>query len=122
MRICHEFEIRLPSLANTRMHWRAMDRLKAGQKARTAQELWYAEQISGGLPALPATVTLTRVGKRKLDGDNLQGAFKYIRDAVAAKLGIDDGSDLYDWQYRQEIGGKYAIRIEITTKESPCQR
>lgn len=115
--ITHDVEMRLPSLANSRLNWRAMDRLKVGQKKRIDGELWFAEQIYGGLPELPAVVTLTRFGKRKLDGDNLQGAFKYVRDQIAKKLGVDDGDSRYEWVYVQEIGKKYMIRIEITTKE-----
>lgn len=76
------------------------------------------------LPPLPATVTITRIGQRKMDDDNLQAAAKSVRDAVALAYGVDDGSELYEWRYAQEHTRKaigldgmgpppYACRIEI---------
>lgn len=42
-------------------------------------------------PALPCVVTLTRMAPSNgLDDDNLTGALKGARDAVAAWLGVDD--------------------------------
>jgi hypothetical protein len=47
-------------------------------------------------------VTLTRYSTHVLDTDNLQGAFKSIRDQVAAWLGCGDGADSpIRWRYRQ---------------------
>lgn len=66
-------------------------------------------------------VTLTRLGARTLDEDNLQSAFKRIRDAVAKHLGHDDnpGSPI-SWVYKQEASVKYRdpnqgfrLRIEV---------
>jgi hypothetical protein len=64
---------------------------------------------------LPATVVLTRVAPRRLDGDNLQSGFKAVRDGVADWLGVDDGNGLVDWQYVQRSGkpGEYAVEIEV---------
>lgn len=42
-------------------------------------------------PALPARVTLVRVGNRAWDDDNLAYALKAYRDEVACWLGTDDG-------------------------------
>ena len=58
------------------------------------------------------TITLTRIGIRKLDGDNLQRSFKSTRDGVADALGIDDGSDRIEWKYAQEKG-KYGVKVTI---------
>ena len=59
------------------------------------------------------TVSLTRISKGKLDeGDNLNSSFKFVRDAIAEWLGVDDGSDRYDWRYAQERG-EPGIRILI---------
>lgn len=64
-------------------------------------------------PSLPAVVTLTRVGKRQLDDDNLAAAFKSIRDEVAVWLGCGDSpKDPIEWRYQQEAG-EYAVKIEI---------
>lgn len=65
---------------------------------------------------MPATVTITRIGKRKLDSDNLAISAKHVRDGIADAYGVDDGSDLYTWNYAQEIGKDYAVRIEIRTR------
>lgn len=99
--------LRLPSLANTRMHWRAMARLKKSQKMAVSLHL------PRQMPSLPATVTLTRIGKRMLDGDNLQSAQKYVRDSIAEAFGVDDGSELYEWRYAQRTGKEYGIEITI---------
>ncbi len=103
--------IRLPSLANVRLHWRRLDRLKQEQRWWTTLSVTRAE-----IPPLPVVVTITRVGPRKLDDDNLCSACKYIRDAIAQVIGTDDGSPLYTWQYRQQIG-EYRVDVEITSRE-----
>jgi hypothetical protein len=55
-----------------------------------------------GRPALPVTVTLTRISPGRVDDDNLRWACKGIRDAVAKWLGVDDASPRVTWQYEQE--------------------
>ena len=57
-------------------------------------------------------VTLTRIGARKLDSDNLARSMKAVRDGIADALGIDDGSDRIEWKYAQEKG-KYAVKVTI---------
>lgn len=106
--------IRLPSLANTRLHWRRMASLKKKQKLATWTALF---NVGGrtGMPSIPLLVTITRVGPRKLDDDNLASACKYVRDQIAAAVGVDDGSDLYTWRYEQRIG-KYCVEVEITER------
>lgn len=99
--------MKLPSLANTRMHWRAMDRLKKSQK-----QIVRCHLPNDAVVVFPATVTLTRIGKRTLDSDNLAGAFKYVRDEIARYMGVDDGSPLYTWRYEQRKG-EYGIEIKI---------
>jgi hypothetical protein len=61
----------------------------------------------------PYVVTLTRVGKRLLDDDNLHGACKAVRDQVAQMLGCGDGpDDPITWRYAQR-NGEYAVEVEI---------
>ncbi len=100
--------LQLKSLANARMHWRAMAKIKRYQKDVVAANL-----VGKELPPLPATVTLTRIGKRKMDDDNLAYSFKQVRDQIARTYGVDDGSDKYKWVYCQRLGQAYAIEIEI---------
>lgn len=103
--------IRLPSLSNTRMHWRALDRLKKDQKDTTRA------CINGlTIPPLPLLITITRIGPRRLDDDNLSSACKYVRDTIAAFVGVDDGSPLYTWRCEQCIGAKYGVEVEITSR------
>lgn len=106
-----QLPMKLPSLANTRMHWRALSSVKKKQKEVVALALYGVE-----VPALPVVVTLTRIGKRKLDDDNLASAFKYCRDEVARHIGEDDGSSKFTWRYEQKIGKKYGIEIAIESR------
>ena len=105
-----QIPIRLPSLANTRMNWRAMAHLKGKQKVATL--VCMAGLV---IPPLPLVITITRIGPRKLDDDNLASACKYIRDKIADMVGVDDGSSLYTWRYEQEVG-KYSVDVEIVTR------
>ena len=65
---------------------------------------------------LPCTVRLIRISQRELDGDNLQGAFKYVRDAIAQnptpglKPGPADGDYVSHWYY-QEKGKPIHVKI-----------
>lgn len=104
--------IKLPSLANLRWHWRKIAELKKSQREATV--LAMRDLV---LPPPPLVVTLTRLGRGKLDDDNLAGACKYVRDAIAAKVGIDDGSDRYTWIYLQ-VKGDYRVDVEIVTRPS----
>lgn len=108
--------IRLPSLPNTRWDWRKLMGFKSKQK-KTVQRYMIAALREQEIPDLPLRVTLTRVGKRKLDDDNLAAAFKYVRDQVAELIGPDDGDVYaYQWKYRQRVEGRYSIEVEIQTQ------
>lgn len=60
-------------------------------------------------------VHLVRLGPRELDSDNLPGALKGVRDAIAAKLRLDDACRLIDWSYSQERG-EPGVRVELEAK------
>lgn len=108
--------MRLPSASNLREHWAK----RAGRTKKQRHAIWLAwrsrklHQLEFPWTADSAhvTVTLTRIGPRRLDDDNLAASFKATRDQVAAELGIDDGSERLEWRYRQEKGA-YGIRVEI---------
>ncbi len=106
--------MRIVSVANMRLHWAAKARLAKNQRTRTRMSLAAVAQ-SSGVEVLPVTVVLTRIAPRKLDGDNLQSGFKAVRDGVADWLGVDDGSNMIDWQYVQRHGaaGEYAVEVEV---------
>lgn len=65
----------------------------------------------------PLVVTITRVAPGTLDTDNLAGACKSVRDAIAYWLAVDDGkaerAGLVTWQVAQRKGGAGAYHTEI---------
>lgn len=94
--------------ANTHGHWAA----KAKRAEKQREIMGYA--LAGRkLPQLPASIKFTRIGKRKMDDDNLASSMKHIRDEIARFFGVDDGSDRYQWSYSQAIGSFYSVHIEI---------
>lgn len=94
-------------------HWRKLTKIKNRQKAAAKVCLHNIE-----IPPLPLLITITRIGPRKLDDDNLASACKYIRDQIAATVGVDDGSDQYSWRYEQKTShyGQYGVDVEITSR------
>jgi hypothetical protein len=95
------------------MHWAVKAKLAKDHRRKT-----YNALCAVAAPvAPPATIVLTRVAPRALDGDNLQSGFKAVRDGVADWLGVDDGHQLLDWQYRQRSGEvkQYKVEIEVIT-------
>lgn len=113
MRLTLNLPIRIESVANLREHWRR--RAKRSQLQREAAH-YQLRALTDQPPLPPVTVTLTRIGPRPLDDDNLAGGFKAVRDGVADWLMVDDGSPLITWRYAQERGAPktYACRIEVT--------
>lgn len=63
-------------------------------------------------PPEQLTITLTRVGPRRMDSDNSCGALKAVRDGVADALSLDDGDPRLTWEYRQETG-PFGVRIYL---------
>lgn len=106
--------IKVTSPANgSHGHWRK------SAKERSNQRLVVAWGLRPLMPAaLPVVVTLTRIGVRDLDTDNLAGAFKSVRDAVAAWLGCGDSpSDPVTWVYAQRRGKPKQYAVEINVEE-----
>lgn len=67
----------------------------------------------------PYLVTLTRVGPRRCDDDNLQVALKSFRDGVADELGVDDGDvKRVRWAYAQTLG-RWAVKLRIDMEVAP---
>ncbi len=136
-----EIPLVLPSTANSREHWRRKARRTAIQRQVVTLSLRAAHlrifvnackssllihkaihmpsplkhRTVGSAPIPKALlVTLTRVAPRMLDDDNLQGACKGVRDAVAKLLGVGDGpAGPLAWGYAQ-ARGKPALGVEIT--------
>ena len=111
-----QLPIRIHSRANKREHWT----VTAKRDKREKQTV--AALMPSTPPPLPVKVTLTRSAPRFLDGDNLQGGMKAVRDAVAAWLGADDrdGSGI-TWAYEQARSTTpktYAAQILIEPGEA----
>ena len=105
-------KIKTVSEANTREHWATKAKRAKGQRKMAGMGLSMSLMFEGK-HELPLAISFTRVGKKALDSDNLQSSMKAVRDGVADALGINDGSDLIKWDYQQEKGKEYAVRIRI---------
>ena len=115
--------VKTVSEMNAREHWATKNRRFEKQRQEldaaflpvegvfTAFASWLKKNETGKV-----RVTFIRIGKKLLDGDNLQSAFKKCRDSVAGWIGVDDGSDRYRWEYEQQTGLEYAVRIKIETE------
>mgnify|MGYP001599865876 CR=1 FL=1 len=106
------FPCRLVSEANTREHW-----TRRARRARQQRVDAKIRMLSTGAHVPDGhvvVVNLTRIAPRPLDGDNLQRAFKAVRDGVADWLERDDGAATITWHYAQERGGTRAHEVRIT--------
>lgn len=74
---------------------------------------------------LPVNILLTRHSPRNLDGDNLQGSLKYIRDAVAEHFvenkapGRADDDPRISWDYSQTKSSEKGVSLTFTWPELP---
>lgn len=109
--------IRLVSEANraSRQHWRVRQERAKGQKEAVGLFLGaYSQWLAG---AVPCAVHITRLGPRDLDDDNLQGAAKAVRDALAAMMGVDDRAGQgVEWNavaQRRGEQGAYGVEIRV---------
>jgi hypothetical protein len=100
--------VKVVSEANTRSHWAKRYKRFKEQQSTVLAMLYRLPRCK-----VPCRVTLTRIGGKKCDADNLAGSFKGVQDATAHWLQCDDGSDLIQWEYRQEPGKAVGVRIEV---------
>ena len=94
---------------NDREHWAVRKKRVKAEKEAVAWTLSNKPK-----PALPCVIRLTRVAPSNgLDDDNLVGALKAVRDAVADWIGVDDKKrEVVRYEYRQERG-KWAVLISV---------
>ncbi len=103
----------LPSRSNERVHWSKRSRLSRLQRQGAYLETRAAMPIKDPMK-LPVTVTMTRVSVRRIDDDNLAGAFKSIRDGIADAFGVDDSpSGPITWRYARRGGASACAEITI---------
>lgn len=106
---CVHLPLRLESTLNKREHWAKRHRRSKAER----HAVGYALQARPSFEReLPCTILLTRIAPRSLDGDNLQGAAKACRDAIAAYLGVDDADPRVRWEYAQRKDKVYGLMIE----------
>lgn len=112
---------------NNREHHHVRAKRVKAEREATSKALFSATTLADSFwlalandEAMGARVTLLRPYARiPLDTDNLSGAFKGVRDEVAAFLGVDDRSERIHWRYCQVKADKRAdakhvrCRIEI---------
>lgn len=104
--------VKLVSEANMREHWAVKNKRKKLQQMVVAYAL---AGLKRDIPAFPVHVTITRVGVRKLDSDNLAGSAKGVRDMIANILGCDDGDESrVTWEYRQRRGVPKEYSMDLT--------
>lgn len=107
---------RTESEMNKRDHWAVRNRRKKEQQ-KAVFFAWRKAAFGKRVPTLPCVVRLTRCGPRTLDGDNLQSAFKFVRDEVAKLLNVDDGDEQIQFVYDQRVDSKYSISISVETRK-----
>lgn len=106
-----ELPIKTVAGLNAREHWR-----KRANRVRLERHSARMSLANAAFRQhLPAMVTLVRISSGKLDDDNLQGAFKAIRDGVADAYGVPDNDPRIAWKYAQERceRGRYGVRIIV---------
>ena len=106
--------VRTVSEANAHEHWRA--RQKRAKAQRLAVGLVVKTALADESVQFPLMVTLVRIAPRALDDDNLLGALKHVRDAVAEALALPNDRDpRVSWGYAQQRGApkEYAVIVGI---------
>lgn len=120
---------------NDHKHWRTRQRRAKDQRGLTL--FWIGSQLRteygyglDGTSVLrqmfPCRVKFTRIapGNGLDPGDGLPSAFKFVRDAVADLIGVDDKDPRYEWEYDQLRGkpGEYAVEIAVSpARQAPAR-
>lgn len=110
-RVSFTVPIRTGQGLNARLHWASKARKVKHERDAVAYR-WPRIDLA---PVI--TITLTRFSPGEMDGDNLQGSLKGIRDGVAAKLRLDDACRLVEWKYAQAKGAAgVLVEMELPTR------
>lgn len=98
------------------VHWATISRANNEAKRLTLAALGPRGEFRVPGPwRVTLAITVAAKGGRLADGDNLQSQLKAVRDAVAAWIGVDDGSADYEWVYppaRRSHTDSVGIEIE----------
>jgi hypothetical protein len=124
-----ELPIKTVSEANSTEHW--TKKSKRHKEQAFFVRMAYLQYV--GAVILPVKITMTRCASRELDSDNLQMAFKWIRDELSDLVfsdriartyqsktgrtveirGRNDSDISVTWNYKQEKRRKCGIVIEF---------
>lgn len=112
------YQCKIESVANLREHWAKKAKRVKLHRQLTQVALAPIVPLTERGNAIPCCVTLVRISPHKLDSDNLQSAFKAVRDQVAAWLTMDDNDPRITWRYHQEKGRpkEQAVKIKISAR------
>ena len=108
--------VKTVSEANISEHWSKKSKRKQQQKALV--KIYLSPKLE--CIKLPCTILLKRIGKRRMDSDNLTVSMKYCRDAIANLIfpglpaGKADDSPEFTWAYDQKIGKEYAVIVSFS--------
>lgn len=108
----------------THEHWRVRHKRSLAQKSVTTLAMMADNQTgSHARPLswmLPLHIHMTRLAPRRIrDSDNAAGSCKYVRDAVAKFLGVDDGDETkVTWSNWQEPSKTYGVRVEFFRRKA----
>ncbi len=116
--------MRIYSRSNRSEHWRKRSKREKAQRA----ELRFTYQRAIRDFGLPVVVTFDLWSYQAMDGDNLQTAFKHLRDEVANILlpttqgnqhrrWADDSDPRIAWKYRQ-FRGRQRVVIQLERMEA----
>jgi hypothetical protein len=99
-----------------RVKWYEIAKLAKRERRETFYRMKEAHPFPLSLLDLmgPIQIRLTRTGPSQgLDGDNLQGSLKSVRDGIADWLKIDDGDPRLVFSYDQERNDRWRVIVEI---------
>lgn len=108
--------IRTVSEMNSHAHWRGRYRRSKEQRLIVTLML---RSVLKAVPTVPCRVTLTRYGPRRLDPDNLASSHKWVQDATAEFLGVDDGDERLEWVYEQAKAKTPSVGIRFEPLDKP---
>jgi hypothetical protein len=121
--ISFELPIRTVSEMNRRDHWsRRAKRMREHRLVTAMATVPRLLDSSWWNSLASVSCTVTRIGPRMLDQDNLAGSIKGVIDGIADALGVQDNDPRIVWRYAQLKRTRsratatlpaYAIRIEI---------
>lgn len=88
---------------NAREHW-----AKRARRAKQERRLAY---ITTTKHPTPCRVHLVRCGPRLMDDDGVIASLKNVRDGIADRIGVDDGSELIKFTYGQRKLKDYRVEV-----------